>query len=256
MGLTRFWGVAENGEVMEVAVRPHLVETLIERWPPVGMERRESPAEPVVAQRGLSDTWIIIPDRDESGDAPPPDAWDMLEQSMTAFAVTRLAHLVAVHAAAIEWEGQLILAPGASGSGKSSLSVAATEAGAAVLSDEYALINPLDGQVSGWKRPVRMRRDGATDRLDIAVASEPLPVGLIVFLEHQPGADNQWEPITPAHAAGKLLSHTICARDRPDESLDAALSVVRGARAVAGVRGEARPAIDELLALLRSPNDS
>jgi len=71
--LIRFWGVADNGEVMELAVRPHLVERLLERWPPVGLARHEEPVGPVVVQRGLSDEWIIIPDRDPSGDNPPLD---------------------------------------------------------------------------------------------------------------------------------------------------------------------------------------
>jgi len=41
--LSRFWGVADNGEVMELAVRLHLVERLLERWPPVGLTRHDEP---------------------------------------------------------------------------------------------------------------------------------------------------------------------------------------------------------------------
>jgi len=249
--LARFWGVADNGEVMELAVRPHLVEQLIERWPPVGMERYTEQVDPVVAQRGLSDDWIIIPDRDPSGDNPPPEAWDQLEQTMTLFAVHRLTSMVAVHSAVFAHEGRAILVPVHSGGGKSTLTMAAADAGVKVLTDEYALIDQVTGLVSGWRRPVRIRReDGTTDRRNIAVDSDPIPVALVAFVAHQPDDEPTWRSLSAAELTGELLGHTISARDRPHESFDAALAVARTAKGIKGTRGNATEAIHQLLALL------
>ncbi len=220
----------------------------------MGLTRSDTPVEPTVIQRGLSDEWIIIPDRDPSGDNPPPEAWDQLEQTVTLFAVRGLVRLVAVHAAALEWNGRAIVIPAASGGGKSTLSIAAHRAGLTVLSDEYALIDPASGLVTGWPRPVRtLRADGTVDRHRIATASEPIPAGLLAFLTHQKQAEQSdagsWSPLTPAQAVGELLSHTLCARDRPHESFDAALAVARTARAVKGSRGEAADEVAALVAL-------
>ena len=198
MDLARFWGVAETGEAIEVAVAPSLVGELDRRWPPLGLERRTEPATPVTARVGLSNSWVIVPDVEESGESPPPVAWDLLESTLTLFAVTRLTHLVAVHSAAIAHDGRVLVVPAVSGGGKSTLSIAAVEAGATLLSDEYTLIDPATGLVSGWRRPVRrLRDDGETDRLDITSASEPLPVGLVAAVAYDPEGSGTWRSISP-----------------------------------------------------------
>lgn len=251
MDLARCWGVAENGEAVEVAVRPHLVEALEDRWPPLGLRYQDRAPGRVVARFGLSDSWMIVPDTESSGDAPPPIAWDLLESELGLLAVKRLERLVPVHAAAIASGGNVMMVPGSSGAGKSTLTVAAAEAGATVLSDEFTLIDPAAGLVTGWSRPVRMKRsDGGVDRLDLAVVTEALPVGLLALVTHERGGDDRWVEISQAEAVTELLNHTLSTRTRPDDTFDAALAVVRSARAVAGVRGEAASAVDQLLGLL------
>jgi len=248
--LRRLWGVAEDGGVVEVALVPELIAELERRWPPLGLDRREEPARPVEARFGLSDTWMVVPDREQSGTQPSSAAWDHLETELTLFAVTRLTHLVPVHSAAVAWKGAVLVVPGRPEAGKSTLALAAHEAGATVLSDEYTLIDPDTGLVTGWTRSVRRRRpDGPAELLDIAVPSEPLPVGLIAVVHHDPQSEG-WRPISPAKTTIEVLSHTICSRSRPADTLDAVLKIASGAPAVLGSRGEAGEAIAELLALL------
>lgn len=249
--LVRVWGVAENGDAIELALRPHLLPELVRRWPPIGLVPHDSPSGTVLLSRGLSDDWIIIPDRDESGDDPPAMAWDQLEQTMTAFAVQRLNRLVAVHAATIAWKGKALVVPVASGSGKSTLSLAAIDEGADVLSDEYALIDPATGRVSGWRRPIDVAgSDGSSTRRDVAVDCEPLPLRLIAFVAFRDGSRNEWEPMAGAEVVAELLTHCVTAPLRPMESMDAALAVARSAAAIKGTRGEAAGAVRELLAIL------
>lgn len=206
---------------------------------------------PAAARVGLSDEWVIVPDVEESGESPPPVAWDLLESTLTLFAVNRLAHLVALHSAAIAHRGRVLVVPAVSGGGKSTLSVAAVEAGATLLSDEYTLIDPSTGLVTGWRRPVRrLLDDGGTERLDLTVASEPLPVGLVAAVAYDPGGNGTWKPISPGEATVELLAHTVCARSRPDAALDAVLAVTRSAPAVGGHRPDAAEAIARLLTLM------
>ena len=249
--LARCWGVAEDGAVVEVALAPSLIDELDRRWPPVGLSRQYVPVDPLEARFGLSDEWMIVPDVDESGESPSTEAWDLLESELTHFAVTRLARLVAVHAAAIAHGGKVLVVPSCSEGGKSTLAVAAASVGATVLSDEYTLIDAQTGTVVGWRRPVRVRRpDGSTERLDLARASDPMPVGLIAAVFYDPASDGGWRRLSPAEATAELLSHTICARSRPDDSLDAVLSIARSAPAIAGPRQDADVAIKDLLAMM------
>lgn len=249
--LVRFWGVAEDGDSIELAVRPHLVPELFRRWPPIGLVRHESASGTVRLSRGLSNQWTIIPDHNESGDDPSELAWDQLEQTMTAFAIQRLNHLVAVHAATIVWKERVLLVPAASGSGKSTLALAANNAGADVLSDEYALIDPATALVTGWRRPIDVTcKDGASVRCDVAVDSEPLPVGLIAAIGYSYGTRDEWATMTDAQAVTELLRHCVTAPLRPMDSMDAVLAVVRSAAAIKGTRGEAAVAIRKLLDML------
>lgn len=80
--------------------------------------------------------------------AQSPGGWDRVESELALFAAERLENLVAVHAALILRQGRALLVPGPSYSGKSTLAVAAAAAGAAVLSDEYALVDPASGLVT------------------------------------------------------------------------------------------------------------
>ena len=176
---------------------------------------------------------------------------DRVESELALFTSERLTGLVAVHAAVIAQESKALIVPGTSGAGKSSLAVAAAAAGAVVLSDEYALIDPTSGLVTGWRRAVRVRQPGGgVDRLDLATESGPIPVGLIALVAYAGVSAQSWAPISRAEAVLGLLANTVCARSRPDEALDAALAIARPARAVAGPRGEAADAIVELLELL------
>lgn len=252
MALERIWGRGENGDLYEVALRPHLVAELERRWPSIGLERHSArPEGPVVARIGLSDKWVIVPDVEESGDTPPTRAWDQLEQSLTVFTAHRLARLVAVHAAVFAWDSKAVMVPASSGGGKSTLTVEASVAGASVLSDEYTLIDPTTGMVSGWHRPVRMKRkDGGVDRLHLAEVHEPVPVALIAAVRYVPGAPTTFSPITGAEAVGHILEHTLCAKYRPHDAFDAAVAVARDAVAVSGARGDASTAVVELRRLV------
>ncbi len=249
--LERFWGIAENGESIEVAVMASLVDELDRRWPPLGLVRSREPAGTVSGRVGLSNEWIIVPDTVESGDRPPPVAWDLLESTLTLFAVSRLTRLVAVHSAAIAHNGRVLVVPAVSEGGKSTLSIAAVAAGALLLSDEYTLIDPGTGLVTGWRRPVRRRcGDGTTERLDLVVPSQPMVVGLIAAVTYDPSGQGTWSPVSPAEATTTLLAHTVCARSRPDDALDAVLAITRTTPAVAGHRPDASTAIEALLDLM------
>ena len=247
----RCWGVADDGAVVEIETDPSCADLLFEYWPPLGLTRSTNPDGPVARR-------IAIGALDQDGSPevsvdglPSWGGWERVESELALFAAERLTGLVAVHAAVVVRGSKALLVPGASGVGKSSLCVAAANAGAQVLSDEYALVDPTTGLVTGWRRPVRVRREGGgVDRFDLTVASASVPVGLVALVKHDPVAGRSWAPINGAGAVLGLLANTVCAQSRPDESLDAALAIARSAAAVSGTRGEAAHAVVDLLSLL------
>lgn len=248
--LTTRWAEADDGSMLEVSVPADSEGILDGRWPPLGLAVRGvagPAADRVVALRpGAAGTLLVEVDGE-----PSFGGWDRVESELALFAAERLAGQVAVHSAAIAMRGRVLLVPGPTGVGKSSLCAAAAEAGATVLSDEYALVDPKLGTVTGWRRAVRLRRpDGGIDRVDLARPSGPLPVGLVALVGFQPGAVLTIHELEPAKATLGLLANTVCAKSRPQESLDAALQITRSCPSVQGVRGESHEAIRELLSRL------
>ena len=254
----RFVGAADQGDLVEVIVPASLADVLRDRWPRQGL------TAPVIDgdRSGLSGVVVhrlaIVNDGTTRAvtalvnGVTAPGGWERIESELALFASERLAGLIAVHAAVLAVDNRVVLVPGASGIGKSTLTVAAHRAGAVVLSDEYALVDPTTGRVTGWQRPVRVRQPGGgVERLDLITPSEPLAVGAVALVHFDPAAGDDWAPIPPSECVLGLLANTVCARSRPDESLDAAIAIAIHAMCVRGTRGEADASTAALLALLR-----
>ena len=87
-----------------------------------------------------------------------------------------------------------------------------------VVGDEYALIDPETGFVTGWHRPVRiLTDDGGVDRHDIAFASDPLPVGCIAFVAHE--GERQCVERGQPRSRGRSVDRTYDLRGRPSHRL-------------------------------------
>jgi hypothetical protein len=151
-----------------------------------------------------------------------------------------------VHAGVVAWRGHAILVPGRSRSGKTTLVAALVKAGATYLSDEFA---PLDqeGHVHPFAKPLTIRTGGCdvharrcrAEDLGGSVGQAAMPVGLVAFAEHHPGAS--WQPTTLTHGQGvlEMLAHTVPARLRPAAALEALDRALAGATLLSGARGEA-----------------
>ncbi len=77
---------------------------------------------------------------------------------------------------------------------------------------------------------------------------EPLPVGLIIVTEYQPGA--MWRPrqLTPGQALLALMDNTVAARREPAHSMPILKQTVANAIALKSKRGEAGDVARRLLA--------
>lgn len=151
-----------------------------------------------------------------------------------------------IHAGVVGWQGQAILIPGRSMSGKSSLVRALLKAGASYYSDEFALLD-AEGWVHPYPVPLSIRKKGALigekhslASLGIQPATEALPVGLIVVAKHKRYA--RWQPknLPPAETMLNLMDNAVAANRDPEFSMPILKKVVSRAKAIKSQRGEAQ----------------
>ncbi len=246
-------GIAEDGSCIAVTLgRPALAE-MRRRWPPLGLRWVDGQTlgqveRSVLIGAGPDGPEVLVDGRPSTG------GWDRVESELGLFAAERLAESVAVHAAVIEVEQGVIVIPGRSGVGKTTLCMAARAAGLRVWSDEYALVDVASGAVGGWPRAMRVRTAGGPVRVALGESSDvdgrsASPV-LVALVEHDPDGPDL-RPLTSGEVVMGLLANTVCAERAPDRSLTAALAVAAVARGVGGARGEAEAAIGALVGLTR-----
>jgi hypothetical protein len=247
-----FWGAADDGTLACIRIGSLLADE-VERndhgdpipgwwWPPLGLlALAEPPAD-------AGDPVLF----DSAG------GWHRLESDLGLFTAERLAGYVAVHAAVLRLDDQVVILPGPSYAGKSSLCLAALAEGHEVLSDEYALVDPLTGDVAGWPRQLRLRQPGGGvtrvhpgGTLIGTTPATPVPVDLVAVVAY---CDEVTAPLAVDQVPGSelvlgILANTVCAASRPTEAFVAAVSLARHAPGVVGQRGEAADAIGELAGL-------
>jgi hypothetical protein len=161
-----------------------------------------------------------------------------------------------LHAGAVVWNGRAIVLPGTSRSGKTTLVAELVRAGAGYLSDELAVIRA--DRVVPYPKPLSVRDPRERGRQSpLGVSSlggwqerRPVPVGLVVLTEYEPGATWRARTLSPGRALLSLVSHAVCARITPQEVLGALERLVRSAPVLRAKRGEARPTARRILALL------
>ena len=181
---------------------------------------------------------------------------DSFESHARLLVAARSRRGVFLHAGAVAWRGRAIVLPGASGSGKTTLVAELVRAGAAYLSDEFAVIRR--DRVVPYPKPLSVRDPHARGRQKpLSVSSlggwqqrEPIPVGLVVLARFEPGASWRTRTLPPGRALQSLLSHAVQARIAPREVLAALEALVRTAPVVRVKRGEAREAARQILARL------
>jgi hypothetical protein len=169
---------------------------------------------------------------------------------------------VFVHAGCVAVDGQAVLLPGRSMTGKSGLTAALVRAGADYYSDEYAVLDN-HGLVRPYARKPAVRpRDGGpagrvtVDELGGAVGRGPARVELIAALRFDPGAGWQSESVARATGFLRLLDNAVAARSRPRAVLSALEGATLSARTLDGTRGSADDAAARLLSILSNSKRS
>ena len=176
-GVTSLFVEVDDGACFQVDVshwpadadvsRPDLVFS--DYWPPLGWKMASRSAKK--------------PERTFVVDLSSEASLARFESDFGLYVAEKVEGLVAIHAALLEIGPYVLLIPGSSGRGKSTLSKAALEAGHRVLTDEFSLVDSQTGMTKGWGRPIRQRLDGGgVKRIPIepsSATSTPTPTALV-----------------------------------------------------------------------------
>lgn len=188
-------------------------------------------------------------------------ALEVLGAQVRAYVALHAPSRIFVHAGVVAQGGRAMLLPAPSFSGKTTLVAELVRRGAVYYSDEFAVLDG-EGLVHPYPKPLSIRNGYALDQTEHDVGrfggvagDSPIPVGLIAITTY--GAAARWQPerLSGGEAVLALLSNTVPAQTRPEQSLAAIRGAVEGAVVLQGERGDAAEVAGELLERL-SANSS
>jgi hypothetical protein len=181
------------------------------------------------------------------------DLLDQFESHLQLTVAEYAPRRVFVHAGVVAWKERVIMIPGASFSGKSSLVAEFLRAGATYYSDEYAVID-AHGLVHPYPRDLRIRSDhsGGVSRMrpedfGAQIGSKPLPVRFVMSTSFKDGVRFRPRELTRGKAVLELLRNTVSARSQPEMGLAYLTKALQPATTLKGARGEANELVEWIL---------
>ena len=182
-----------------------------------------------------------------------------VEGRLESLASTRSPKFAFLHAGCVEIDGRVILFPGRSCAGKSTLVAEFLKQGARYFSDDLA---PVDARLRAHPFPralgVRPVQGGAStktspEKLGVRPATAARPVAMIWCgsfdgLAGQPG----FVPQSKARAFAELLAHAPGAQVRPEVIVPILAALARSVPVFVGVRGEALDMVEAVRRRLRA----
>lgn len=253
------------GVVLEVEVGSDLLLPEVLATLPPGWTATDAPSvDGRLAIRPSSEDLYEVT-RDDmalSNAAELPLAIGILDAQIRMSVATHVPTGAFVHAGVVALDGRLVVIPGRSFAGKTTLVRALLRRGATYFSDEFAVLDD-DGLVHPYAKPLSVRLDPhlpaaaqqrtaerRADELGAPVGSGPLPIAAIAAVRFQPAASWAVSPRSPAQGALLLMANTLTGRSDPQKVLPLVRTAAAGARVVEGLRGEVEEAADAITALL------
>jgi hypothetical protein len=179
------------------------------------------------------------------------DLLDGFESDLDLHVAANCEQPLFVHAGAIRWRQHVILLPGSSHSGKTSLVAEFLRAGGSYYADDFAPID-RDGYIHPYQRPVSVRlENGDIQRLDPedlgAQLAEPATATLVLFTQYARGAS--WLPKRVSHgqAVLRMLQNTPGARKRPRLAIEVLGHALKNAEIHVGFRGEKADTVERVI---------
>lgn len=207
--------------------------------------RRAAPTtyrlEPM-ARAGDGGDFTVWRDSDALGTvADATTAVELLLWAIDEAAVQASDRLLLVHAGAAERDGRVVLVPGASGAGKSTVVSGLVDRGWRYLTDEVVAIDPESGRLVPYPRAAKVELQAAVllDLVEVGAGDPPdayripFPAGssavvvMVVVPSVDPDAVVRLEPMRPAEAVAAMASSTWNLQRHRQRGLDQLAAIAR-----------------------------
>ena len=217
-----------------------------------------------VSETLVAEAEIRLPFGAEPSDDDPERIWsvgagqelDIVTGEIELWVAEHAEGFVFVHAGCVAVDGNAIVIPGRTMSGKSTLVSALVRAGAIYYSDEYAAID-ASGLVHPYARflSVRPPEGGLGRRTHVAelggvAGTSPVSIGLVAHLRYDAGGGWSIEDLSRGQVALALIDNTVPAQTRPVVVMDHLQAATEHSRGIRGTRGDADEAAEQLLECL------
>jgi len=157
---------------------------------------------------------------------------------------------VFLHAGVVCIEGQAIVLPGKSFSGKTTLVAELVRSGATYYSDEFAVLDS-EAMVHPFPKPLSLRYPGETEQREIPVedlgglrGNRPVPCKLVLITRFEKGSNFELETLSPAQGLIKVLMNAVPIRRNPEFTLKVLNKLALRAIIAESCRGEAEETAD------------
>lgn len=181
-----------------------------------------------------------------------------VESQLESLASTRSPKFAFLHAGCVEIDGRVVLLPGRSCVGKSTMVAEFLRRGAGYFSDDLV---PIDGRLRAHPFPralgIRPPGGGAStktspEKFGVRPATGARPIALIWCGSFDGLAlKSSFVPQSAAQAFAELLAHAPGAQIRPDVIVPVLAALARSVPVFVGVRGEAGEMVDAVRSRLR-----
>lgn len=169
---------------------------------------------------------------------------------------------VFIHSGVVGLNGEAILLPGNSFSGKTTLVSALIKKGAHYYSDEYAVI---DENGLNFPFPKTLSVRGITDKykqfevdpesIGAKIGYKPIPIRAVFLTEFEEGAKWQPDVLTPGNGILEILPNVISMRINPEFTLQVLNIIANRAIIAKSKRGDSLQAANFLLKFLETATD-
>ncbi|MFN8607156.1 MAG: hypothetical protein U0931_06470 [Vulcanimicrobiota bacterium] len=176
--------------------------------------------------------------------SPGAESFVDLENALALEVATRSPRYLFVHAGAVRYRDRVLVLPGVSRAGKSTLVEALVRRGALYYSDEFAVFHP-DGGIRPYPRKLCLKANPSRPQ---PIRLDPESLGwtprlraarLGWLLDCRFGKRDCLQPISPGEALLSLFANAVAARTRARALFHSLSRALIGVPALRGIRGEA-----------------
>jgi hypothetical protein len=261
------WAAGVSFEVfgLRIGIRvrdPLVLNSLLSRipagWIPLEsavVDRLYSVVTPTITQRNVRHLHVLYGDHGRLMRTERfRELLEAFESDVDLHIATNCKDRLFIHAGAVKWDRHVIVIPGRSHSGKTTLVAEFLKRGAAYYSDDFAIVD-CGGCLHPYARELSVRsQSDVSKRIRHqqlgASRAEPGPISFVLLTEYAQGAEWKPQPVSRGRGVLGLLENTPSARQQAGFAMEVLQKAVSKAEIHRGWRGEKEQTAQQILSYL------